>query len=178
MVRMRCPDDEGGILRDRICELLVNSRTSAEDDLQALNQCASQIRNTAIVKALAKESGFKLCNGRTNDHLELYYDIKQGRHDLGYVCKGWNDPGFRIGDLVVIPQTKAAIFKLHAYQLLKFCATNGIVMTVEENSDSIRIALDAVIYSEGFNRVTFRKALDTLNDCVEKAEEVMGKAGS
>jgi len=30
----------------------------------------------------------------------LYYDITRGRHDMGYIAKGWEDPGFRIGDLV------------------------------------------------------------------------------
>ena len=47
-------------------------------------------------------------------------------------------------------------------------------MTVKETGDSIDIAMDGIIYSEGFNKGTFKKTLETLNECVEKAEELMG----
>ncbi|MEI6972737.1 MAG: hypothetical protein WCL44_14620 [bacterium] len=177
MVRIEHRDDDGAGLRASIFELLRNSHTSLEEDLLALKQCTSQIQNDGLVQDLAKECGFKLANGRINEHLELYYDIKQGRHSLGYIFKGWNDPGFRIGEVIHVPQSKADSFKRIAYPLLRFCAGNGIVMTVEETGAAIKILLDGVLYSEGFNKATFRKTLDTLNECVEKADDLINKAG-
>src|SRR3972149_11231655 len=104
MVSMRFEND-GNPLRDQIFEVLRNTRTTAEDDLTALLQCAAHIRNRIVVEQTAKECGLRLSGFRTNDDLELYYDLKQGRHDVGYISKGWDDPGFRVGDLVEVPKT-------------------------------------------------------------------------
>ncbi len=79
-----------------------------------------------------------------------------------------------IGDLVVTPKSEAAVFKAKVRQLRQFCATNGITITVERTKDSIDIYMDGVIYSEGFNKETFLQTLETLNECVEKAQELMG----
>jgi hypothetical protein len=155
-------------LRDQICALLHDSPTCVEEDLEALSQCEAQVRNRCIVANIARECGLALAGFLTNDALELYYDIKRGRHDLGYISKGWEDPGFRIGDLVEIDQWEADILKANTPYIIRFCATNGIAMTVQETPTTITIQLDGVIYSEGFNRDTFLKTLETLNDCVEK----------
>jgi len=56
----------------------------------------------------------------------------------------------------------------------KFCAVNGIAMTVTKTKESIDISMDGVIYSEGFNKKTFVSTLDTLHECVEKAKQLIG----
>lgn len=173
MVRMRFEND-GNPLRDQIFEVLRNSRTSAEDDLTALLQCAGHISNRIVVEQAAKECGLKLSGFLTNDNLELYYDLKQGRHDVGYISKGWDDPGFRVGDLVEVPKTNVASIKTHAYALLKFCATRGVGITIEEKADVVELQMGSVIYSDGFNRKVFEQVLHHLNVCVEKAEEFFG----
>jgi hypothetical protein len=173
MVRLRFEEDENP-LRNRIFEVLRNSRSSAEEDLTALLQCAAHIRNRIIVEQTAKECGLRLSGFRANDDLELYYDLKQGRHDVGYISKGWDDPGFRIGDLVEVPKANVPALKVHAYALLKFCATRGVVITIEEKADVVEIQMDSVIYSDGFNRKVFEQVLHYLNVCVEKAEELIG----
>jgi len=177
MVRMRFEMNDGSPLRDNIFELLASSNTTGSEDLQALMECASHIQNTTMIRAVTKECGLSLSKCKMNNDLELYYDIKRGRHDLGYISKGWTDPGFRIGDLIELPRSKVDIFKRNAYQLLTFCATNGIVMTVKETPETIEIAMDGVIYNEGFNKTTFKKTLETLNECVEKAEALLGECG-
>jgi hypothetical protein len=156
------------LLRDHILALLNDSTTSVTEDLEALAQCVAHIRNRTIVGGIARECGLTLAGFLTNDALELYYDIKSGRHDLGYISKGWEDPGFRIGDLVEIDPWEADILKANTPDIIRFSATNGIAMTVQETPTTITIQLDGVIYSEGFNRDTFEKTLDSLNACVEK----------
>ena len=105
---------------------------------------------------------------------ELYYDLKQGRHDVGYISKGWNDPGFRVGDLVSVSKENIGNVQANAYRLLKFCATRGVVLAVEEKADSIELQMDSVIYSDGFNKSVFAQVLHYLNACVEKAQELIG----
>ncbi len=173
MVRLRFEED-GNPLRNQIFEVLRKSRTSAEEDLTALLQCAAHIRNRIIVEQTAKECGLKLSGFRANDELELYYDLKQGRHEVGYISKGWNDPGFRVGDLVSVPRDNIDNVKANAYRLLKFCATRGVVLTLEEKPGSVELQMDSVIYSEGFNKSVFAQVLNYLNVCVEKAEELIG----
>jgi hypothetical protein len=66
---------------------------------------------------------------------------------MGYISKGWEDPGSRVGDLIEIEKWKEELFKANAYEILRFCATNGIVITDEEGKDTITLQWRA-IYSE------------------------------
>jgi hypothetical protein len=166
-------NDERG-LRSQLFALLSNSKTSVEQDLKALTQCVSHIRNRILIEKAARGCKLKLSGFLVNDALELYYDLKRGREEIGYVSKGWEDPGFRIGDIVTIPKSKAARFKASLPQIRNFCATNGIAMTVSKSKESIEIQMDGVIYSEGFNKKTFVNTLDTLHECVETAKDLMG----
>ena len=161
-------------LRDQIFALLSKKKASIEDALKALSQCEAHIQNRVMVEKIAKECALKLSRFLANEELELYYDLKRGRHDMGYISKGWEDPGFRIGDLIEIEKSKEELFKGNAYEILRFCATNGIVLTVEETKDTITLQMEGVIYSEGFNKDTFLKTLETLNECIEKAETLIG----
>lgn len=162
-------------LRDQIFALLNKKKASFEDALKALSQCEAHIQNRVMVEKIAKECGLKLSRFLSNEELELYYDLKRGRHDIGYISKGWEDPGFRIGDLIEIEKSKEELFKGNAYEILCFCATNGIVLTVEETKDTITLQMEGVIYSEGFNKDTFLKTLETLNECVEKTQELLAR---
>jgi hypothetical protein len=161
-------------LRERVFALLSESGTSPEQDLKVLSQCASHIRNRMLVEKIAKSCKLKLSGFLFNNALELYYDLKSGREEMGYISKGWEDPGFRIGDLIEIPKPEAARFKAGIRQLRKFCAVNGIGITVARKKGCIEIQMDGVIYSEGFNKKTFKSTLETLNECVQKANELIG----
>lgn len=172
MVRL-LPANNGDSLRDKIFELLNNSNVPPDEAIKALSQCETHIRNRMMVKTIAKECRLKLSGFLANDELELYYDIKRGRHNMGYISKGWEDPGFRIGEVIDIPKNKIEVLKANVYKILKFCAANGIVMTIEERKDTVEIQMDGVIYSEGFNKDTFMKTLEALNECIEKAESLL-----
>ena len=161
------------VLRDSIFSLLRDTATTADEDLAALSQCAAHIRNRRIIGDIARECGLTLAGFLTNDALELYYDIKRGRHDLGYIAKGWEDPGFRIGDLMGIGWWDADVVKANTTQIMHVCATNGIGITIQERPLTIELQLDGVIYSNGFNRETLRQTLDSLNACVGKIESLI-----
>lgn len=63
--------------------------------------------------------------------------------------------------------------KEHLYSLLTFCATRGVTVTIEETEHSIELQLDSVIYSEGLNKQVFEQVLHYLQECVEKAHELI-----
>lgn len=165
----------GNSLRNQIFAIFKRNKVSANQAIKVLSQCFSHITNRMLVEKTAEECGLRLSRFLTNDALELYYDLKQGRHEVGYISKGWDDPGFRIGEIVEIENRKLASLKEHAFELLKFCATNGVTMTIEDKKDSIEIQMSSVIYLDGFNKKVFEQALHYLNICVAKAEELIGK---
>jgi hypothetical protein len=166
--------DDGSQLRKRIFKVLRNSRTSAKKDLVVLLQCAAHIRNKLIIEETAKECNLKLSGFLTNDDLELYYDLKQGRHDAGYISKGWNDPGFRVGEIIEVSKPNIFTFKEKIYVLLRFCATRGVAFTIKERRNVVEVHMNSVIYSDGFNKKVFEQVLHELNVCVEKAHELIG----
>ena len=164
---------QSSFLREQIFGLLRESTTSIAEDVEALSHCLAHIRNRAIIGNIARECGLTLTGFLTSSTLELYYDIKRGRHELGFVAKGWEDHGFRIGDLVRIGWWDKDVVTANTSQIIRFCATNGIAMTIKEGSLIIELQLDGVIYSEGFNRDTFLQTLDSLNACVGKIQALI-----
>lgn len=93
---------------------------------------------------------------------------------MGYICKGWEDPGFRIGDLIEVAKDRAAKCKAAVAQIRKLCAVNGIGMTIEKSRGAFEIALDGVIYSEGFNKKTFKQTIETVNEVVQQVRLMIG----
>lgn len=172
MARSR-PSNKVEVLRRDIFALLNKKKASPELALNVLAQCQSHIRNRIVIEGLAKECGVALSRFVTNEDLELYYDVKLGPHDVGYISKGWSDPGFRVGEIVKMPQWHNADMKEHLYALLTFCATRGVMVTIQGTEDSIELHLDSVIYSEGMNRRVFEQVLHYLQECVEKAHELI-----
>lgn len=175
MVRNRFSPEDTESLREKIFRVVNDADVPVAEVLRTLAQCQAHIENRTIVEQTLKECGLHPSGFNTNKHLELYYDIAQGKRKVGYISKGWDDPGFRIGDIVEVPKRKIASLREHAYSLLKYCATRGIVMTVEENdNDSVKLQMDSVIYSDGFNEKVFVQVLHYLTECVEKANEMFG----
>ena len=172
MARSR-PSNKGEVLRAQIFALLNKEKASADLALKVLAQCQSHVRNRIIIGGIGKECGVRLSGFVTNEHLELYYDLIQGRHAVGYIAKGWDDPGFRIGDQVKVPQWENADMKEHLYVLLTFCATQGVSMSIGKKEGFIEIQFDSVIYSEGLNKRVFEQTLHHLQECVEKAHELI-----
>jgi hypothetical protein len=164
----------GNVLREQIFEVLRESKTPEDGWLKILSQCTAQVRNKTIVERIACECDVTLSGFRSDATLELYFDIARKQQEMGYIAKGWDDPGFRIGDLIEVIQSKAITLIANAFQVMKICATDGIGISVHETADRIELHLDGVIYSEGFNRETFMKTLDTLRECVKKVRALVG----
>ena len=139
-------------LRYQIFALLNESETSAEQDVKVLRQCASHIQNKFLVEQIARACKMKLSDFECGKDLELYYNVKRGAQEMGYICKGWEDPGFRIGDIIDVPKDRAAKCKAAVAQIRKACAVNGIGVTIEKSRGAFEIALDGVILQRGIQQ--------------------------
>ncbi len=164
---------KSSMLRDQLLTLLQESTTSVEEDVRALSECLAQVKNRRILEEIVGACGLTLAGSLANDSLELYYDVKRGRHSMGYIAKGWADPGFRIGDVIEIDSWEAEAFHSHLAELLKFCAVRGIAMTATKARTGTEVHMDGVIYSAGFNAETFQQTIESLNECVDKVETLI-----
>jgi hypothetical protein len=153
MARSR-PSNKGEVLRNQIFAILNKKKASADTALKVLVQCQSHVRNRIIIEGIGKECGVTLSGFRAGEHLEFCYILKQGRHDVGYISKGWGEPGFRVGDIIEVPKWKNTDMKEHLYALLTFCATRGVAVTIEERG--LRKIGQCDKWEPGFTNATAR----------------------
>ena len=124
--------------------------------------------------------GFRTCGFNTNEHLEIYYDIQtREKHDVGYISKGWEDPGFRVGNVIQVPLARIKAKQDQLPALMKHCATRGFAMTGKKLAGNIfEFHLDSVIYAEGFNKKVLEQVLECLSDCTDKVRSTFVSAES
>ena len=75
--------------------------------------------------------------------------------------------------MVAIGWWDADLVKANTAQIMRYRATRGIAMTIQEAPLTATFQLDGVIYRAGFNRETFLQTLDSLNACVGKIESLI-----
>lgn len=169
----RSASNQNAGLRNQVFALLNRKKTPSEAAITVLSQCQAHIKNRIMIEQLAKECGLTVSGLVCNEHLELYYGVRRGSRIAGYVSKGWNDPGFRIGDLVTVPKWRRTDMKEHLYNLLTFSATRGVAVSIEEEKNAIELHLDSVIYTESVNKEIFARMFQNLQDCVERAHDLI-----
>lgn len=173
MPKSERPLDDAEALRSKFFRLIGRADAPAPAILKALEQCHAHIQDRLVVEAALRECGLRPTGFGTDRVLEIYYDIAHGRREIGYISKGWDEPGFRVGNIVEISRWKAANLKEHVLGLLKYCATRGVALTVQEHDDdSASLEMDSVIYAEGFNPEVLSKALATITQCTEMAHKL------
>jgi hypothetical protein len=136
--------------------------------MEVPNAYRRQVENRRTVDGVASEAGLTLSHFLTNDALELYYAIHRGWYNVGYISKGWDDPGFRVGEVLTFQELHGVTFIWTGTEIKRYCATNGIGITFDKRGETTEVHLDGVIYHEGFNRATLLNMLESLNACVEK----------
>lgn len=159
--------------RMRVFSVLQASDLSMSLAAKALAQCHRHIQHRATLEAMANESGLQLDGFQTNEDLELYYAIAKDGHDVGFISKGWDDPGFRVGELLVLPADSLDAFRARAPQIMDFCSTNGVVCTGRLTPAGLELSLLDNIYSEGFNIATFLQTLEAVHICAARVRAIM-----
>ena len=114
--------------------------------------------------------GFRTSGFDTNEHLELFYNIEtRDKHDVGFIAKGWEDSGFRIGNVIKLPMARIKAKQDQLPALMNYCATRGVAVTGEKLAGNIfEFDLDSVIYVDGFNKKVLYQVLESLSECTDK----------
>ena len=140
------------------------------DDLHV----SEQKRNRALAEAAVTAAGYSASSFYSNKNLAVYFAMAAGEREVGFISKGWTDPGFRIGELVTVPEGYPEHAEPPEY-LRDFCATNGVSLTRSLDFDDTCWFLEYVIYSSGFNAEMLRESLDTFIECTEKVKHDLGR---
>jgi hypothetical protein len=118
-----------------------------------------------LANEVASAAGYELRNFLTSDKLRLYFDVFENGKDIGYLSRGWTDPGFRLSQMVNVPRSFREGPWFEA--LTDFCATNGVAATWVDKEKKGFVTLESVLYDPGFNKETLLKAFAALHDCQE-----------
>ena len=159
-------------LRARIFSLLTVAGATTPEALMALTQCKAHIQDRLTVETTLRECGLRPAKFTADDTLELFYNLRKGRQDMGYISKGWEEPGFRVGNDVEVPVRRLADLKDHAFEVLEYCATRGVAVTLHSSDDALRVVFETVIYSDGFNDKVLAQVFHYLGECTDKATEL------
>lgn len=152
--------------KDELNRLFVENGMSEKEIVDFLQQILDQRKDVQLVKDCAKKAGLRLERFITNKALALYFDVYRGKRTVGYISKGWSDPGFRIGDIIELNKTMP-LFKGKFYDIYKICSKELISVHVsEKDKDMIIVDMEIGIYRGGLNAGVFRKAIKNLYDAM------------
>lgn len=122
----------------------------------------SQEENISLLKNCARKLKIRLRGFETNCNLELYFDVYKKGRSVGYVYKGWEDPGFRIAESIEL-NIHTPDFKVRFYEIFKICSNRFITMGLKkEGKEFLSIVLEIGIYKSGFNAKVFKEAIEEL----------------
>jgi hypothetical protein len=142
-----------------------------------LSQCATALRDSALVEAIARTIGFTLSGFRSDDGLALYYDVAKGDSELGYISKGWDDPGFRIGEILTFPADAIEDFRGRSDVILEICASQLVALGARSNEAELQLDLTIPIYAGGLNAQTFQAVFENLSQCAGRIKEAIQGSG-
>lgn len=166
-------NDDMEYAREGIFKYLQENNIPKHQAEDVLAHCLSLIRNTNKVRRLADNLGLELSGFLSNKALELYYEIKKEDRHVCVIYKGWDDPGFRLSEILTCHPKNIELIKENIGQALKTCANEGIAFGFDPSSDALGIELAINIYEEGFNTGVLNEALKTLESTANKIKSLI-----
>jgi len=165
--------DSSGKRRDSLSAWLSMQNLSEDEAVNMLERELAQRKNIKLVKCCLKEAGLNAKGFISNEKLELYFDIYKGDKSICYISKGWQDPGFRVGELVEIDKAVPG-FKEKFYEIFRICSRNLISAGVSAASDkSVSVSLEIGIYSGGLNAKVLKNAAQTITRAFKDISKVL-----
>ncbi len=110
-------------IRRAIFDYLMTNQVPRSIAERLLSQCSAALRDSDLVETVAKTAGFILSGYKTDAALELYYDVRQGERNVGYISKGWTDPGFRLGEFLIFKPDAIQKFRAGSDSILNLCSS-------------------------------------------------------
>ncbi|MBP7088788.1 MAG: hypothetical protein KBB01_05780 [Candidatus Omnitrophica bacterium] len=133
---------------------------------QPLKNTTDQQKNIKLLENCSKKLKLELKNFTSDNNLELYFDIYRDDQDICYIYKGWEDSGFRIGELIEFNKYTPD-FKERFYEIFKICSDRLITIGVEkQEEETSSLFLEIGIYKSGFNAKVLKEAIQNLEDAL------------
>jgi len=133
----------------------------------------NQIRSITLVKDCARKSKLKLKKFITDEQLEVYFDVYRRDKNICFLAKGWDDPGFRIGEIIKLDKNDPN-FKKNFYRIFGICSKELISLGFfKQNKDYLWLSLGIGIYYDGFNEKVLKDAAATLKSATDKIKSFL-----
>jgi hypothetical protein len=164
------PDD----VRDAVLRFLMEHEIPLNVARSGLQQCVDFLRDVQRVQAAAAELGLNLSGFRSGDALALYFDVEYNGRGLGFIYRGWNDPGFGVGETVPIAPDSMALFMAQSERALRMLATNGLGVTTKPMpGGGYWLDMTSVIYSDGFNTSVLAATLHAVSESADSIRSLV-----
>lgn len=165
--------DDSNKKRDNLKAWLSKQKLNENEIINLLERELTQRRNIKLVKQCIKAIGLHSRGFISNDALELYFDLYKDNKNICYISKGWQDPGFRVGEFIEINKTIPG-FREKFYEIFRICSKDLISVSVSETQDkSVGMSLEIGIYSEGLNAKVLRNATETLEQVLKNISKIL-----
>ena len=166
-------DDGKDDVKKRLNAWIEKQKLTDEEKIKMLEAVLNQRKNIYLVRETANKAGLELKRFINNKALELYFDILNKDKSAGYISKGWDDPGFRVGEYFEMDKKDPA-FKEKFYKVHQFCSGNLISVGVSEKSPGkVGISLEIGIYADGFTEKVLKSAVDTIESTMCKIKSTI-----
>lgn len=175
---MKYIEDEGPAGRDAVRNAIFGyleaNNVPADIAIEALCHCVEAIRDAHRLGAIAAEIGVHVKGPLSNEHMALYWEISRDGRPMGFIYRGWNDPGFGIGECLQIPAQDMPLLMAQWSRTTSFLASNGVVHTKTTMPDGgCWLNMTTPIYADGFSAGTLKAALTTMTECVEMVRSLV-----
>lgn len=162
-------------IRNEIFKMLMGNEIPKSEAEQILSQCLAFVKDNTKIQKMADELGLKLSGFTDNKALELYYDIEKEGRNIGYISKGWNEQGFRIGELITCKQKDMDVLRNNFDKILNTCATQGTALGAKIVNGDLQLDLNINIYQDGLTTNVLKNALETLEFTINKLKSLINQ---
>lgn len=155
-------------VQELIVSFLADNDVPMDVGVHALRQCLDLLHDVGRINALTRELGLGLSNLRSDEDLEVYCDVNRQGDPVGFIYKGWDDPGFGIGETIPIAPESMSLFMAQADSVRRMLAANGLSVTAKPVGDEgFWVDMTTVVYSEGLNAGALAAAIRTVADSAD-----------
>lgn len=159
--------------RDNLKAWLSKQKLSEDEIVNLLERELAQRKNIKLVKRCVKDLGLNVKGFMSNDVLELYFDVYKNDKSICYISKGWQDPGFRVGEFIEIDKVVPG-FKEKFYEIFRICSKDLISVSVSEIRDKfVGMSLEIGIYRDGLNAKVLKNATETLEQVLKNISKIL-----
>ena len=102
----------------------------------------------------------------------FYFDVFRHRQSLGYISRGWSDPGIRVGDLLFLPARHRDALKPRIRAVLDACSGQGVSAQWVPHAKGVELHLWSPVYGNPPAVEALHNALQSLQVCKRRVRRL------